>query len=178
MITFITGGQRSGKSTFAERLLKNKQNVGYIATSIVSDKEMEERVNIHRSSRPKEWRTIETYKNIASKIGKEEVYLLECLGTMTGNIMYDYTKDLDSIDGETSKNIEEEIFQEIKSLIETINEKGKDLIIVSNEVGFSLTSTNQVGRVYTDILGRINQRVVSLCDEAFLVVSGMEVRLK
>ncbi len=178
MITFITGGQRSGKSTFAEGLLKNKKNVGYIATSVVLDKEMEERVNIHKSTRPEEWRTIETYRNIASKIDKEEVYLLECLGTMTGNIMYDYTKDLDSIDVETSKTIEEEIFQEMKNLIDTINNMNKDLIIVSNEVGFSLTSTNQVGRVYTDILGRINQRVASLCDEAFLVVSGMEVRLK
>lgn len=178
MIIFITGGQRSGKSTFAEGLLKDKLNVGYIATSIVTDGEMEERVNIHRNSRPRQWRTIEAYRDIASNIGDEDIYILECLGTMTGNIMYDHTKDLDSIDGEVSKVIEEEIFSEIEKLINAIKEKDKDLIIVTNEVGFSLTSTNQVGRVYTDILGRINQRVARFCDEAYLVVSGMEVRLK
>jgi adenosylcobinamide kinase/adenosylcobinamide-phosphate guanylyltransferase len=178
MITFITGGQRSGKSTFAEGLLRDKLNVGYIATSIVTDQEMEDRVDIHRNSRPSVWRTIEAYKDIAANIGDEDIYILECLGTMTGNIMYDHTKDLDSIDGEISKVIEEEIFSEMEQLINTIKKKKKDLIIVTNEVGFSLTSTNQVGRVYTDILGRINQRVAQLCDEAYLVVSGMEVRLK
>ena len=56
--------------------------------------------------------------------------------------------------------------------------KNKHLIIVTNEVGFSLTSQNHVGRVYTDILGRVNQRIAKLSDEAYLVVAGMEVRLK
>lgn len=178
MIVFITGGQRSGKSSFAENLLKDKSNVGYIATSIVTDKEMEERVKIHRKTRPEVWRTIEAYRDFSQEIGSEDIYLLECLGTMTGNIMYDYTKDLDSIDSHISKLIEEEIYKEIRDLINTINCLDKDLIIVTNEVGFSLTSTNHVGRVYTDILGRINQRVAKLCDQAYLIVSGMEVRLK
>lgn len=178
MIIFVTGGQRSGKSTFAESLLKDNKNVGYIATSIVTDNEMKERVEIHKNSRPKEWRTIEAYRNISSHIGNEDAYILECLGTMTGNIMYDYTKDLDSIDIETSKKIEDEIYGEIKKLVDIINENNQDLIIVTNEVGFTLTSTNQVGRVYTDILGRINQRVGKLSDTAYMIVSGMEVRLK
>lgn len=180
MIILITGGQRSGKSNYAEKLIKEKKDakVAYIATSIVDGEEMEDRVRIHKNSRPSSWRTIEAYRDFSKEIKEEDYYMLECVGTMTSNIMYDFSKDLNRISTELSKEIEDEVFCEIENLIKTINEKNKHLIIVTNEVGFSLTSQNHVGRVYTDILGRVNQRIAKLSDEAYLVVAGMEVRLK
>lgn len=178
MIILITGGQRSGKSTYAENLLRDKENVGYIATSIADGKEMEERIKIHQMSRPQNWKTIETYKNFTQYINDEDYYLLECVGTMTSNIMFENTKDEEFIDTVLSKKIEDQIFSALKELIDKVNEEDKTLVIVTNEVGFSLTSNNHLGRVYTDILGRINQKLAKLSDEAYLIVSGMEVRLK
>lgn len=178
MITLITGGQRSGKSNFAQSLLMDKSGVAYIATSKVEDREMMERVRIHKENRPESWRTIESYRNLDSELGDEDYYLLECLGTMTSNIMYDITKYYEYIDAKLSKTVEDEIFHEVERLVSSINVKNKNLIIVTNEVGFSLTSDNHIARVYQDILGRLNQRVAAISEEAYLVVSGMQVKLK
>lgn len=178
MIKLVTGGQRSGKSTFAENFLRDKKGVAYIATSTIDGKEMEERVKIHRESRPSSWRTIERYRDFSEEIKDEDFYLFECVGTMTSNILFDHSKDLEYIPPQLSNKIEKEILDNLEDLIKTIREKNKNLFIVTNEVGFSLTSNNHLGRIYTDILGRVNQRLGKLSDEVYLVVAGIDLRIK
>lgn len=178
MITLITGGQRSGKSNFAEKLLKNRDDVTYIATSLADGEEMKERIRIHKSHRPKTWKTVETYRDFSNYVDENDYYILECVGTMVSNIMYEKTKDLEMIDTKISKEIEDDIFKEISDLIISVRDKDKNLILVTNEVGLSLTPNNHVGRVYTDILGRVNQRIGKMVDKAYLIVCGIEVELK
>lgn len=178
MIRLITGGQRSGKSNFAEALLKDKKSVAYMATSIAGDEEMKARIKNHQSSRPCEWRTVEKNYGLADEVGEEDFYLLECLGTLTSNILFDYTKDTEYVDDDLMKAIEDRLFDQVKALVDRVREEDKDLIIVTNEVGMCLTSLNHIGRVYTDILGRLNQKVARMADQVYLVVSGIEVRIK
>ncbi|NLY20308.1 MAG: bifunctional adenosylcobinamide kinase/adenosylcobinamide-phosphate guanylyltransferase [Tissierellia bacterium] len=178
MITLVTGGARSGKSNFAESLLENRDDVVYIATSIVADKEMEERVKHHKDNRPSIWRTFEGYTDLDSAVGSEEYYLLECLTVMTSNIMYDYSKDYERIPDEIQKQIEDVTVSEIKKLLDRIKSEGKQLIIVTNEVGSSIVPLDHISRVYRDVVGRVNQRVAALSDSAYLVVCGLEVKLK
>ncbi|MDO5725090.1 MAG: bifunctional adenosylcobinamide kinase/adenosylcobinamide-phosphate guanylyltransferase [Tissierellia bacterium] len=177
MIKLITGGIRSGKSNFAQNLLKTK-DVCYIATSKVEDEEMKARVKKHIESRPKDWRTFEDYKNLQRAVGLEENYILECLGNLCSNILYDITKDMEKIDSETQKLVEDLIFEEIFKLIKKIKSENKNLIIVTNEVGQTLVPINHLSRVYTDILGRTNQRVGNLADSIYLVVCGAGIKIK
>ncbi len=178
MITFITGGARSGKSSFAEGLYKGKEDVVYIATAIVTDEEMEDRVKMHQDSRPAEWRTFEGFRDIDKAVGSEENYLLDCITVLTSNIMFEKTKDLKRIDIETQKQVEDEILQEINKLIQKIRDKDKNLVLVSNEVGSSLVPEHHISRVFRDIQGRINQKVAEISDSAYLVVAGLPVKLK
>lgn len=178
MIILVTGGQRSGKSRFAESLVQGKENVAYIATSKVEDKEMEDRVKKHRESRPSHWKTIEAYKGFVDKLKDEDYYLLECVGTMTSNILFDYTQNLVEIPVEMQKEIEDKILEELEELINYIRKNNKNLIIVTNEVGSSLTSQYHLARVYTDILGRVNQKLARISDQAYVIISGIEMRLK
>lgn len=178
MIRLVTGGQRSGKSSFAEGLLKNKEKVAYIATARVDGQEMAERVKKHKESRPESWRTIEAYEDFLSYLGDEDYYLLECLGTMTSNIMYDLTKDMERISPEVAKGIEDRVYKNVADLVAYCREEDKDLIIITNEVGLSLTPMDHISRVYTDTLGRISQRVAKLSDEVYLVVCGIEMKIK
>lgn len=178
MIKLVTGGQRSGKSAFAEGLLRDKKNVAYIATATVDGEEMKDRVRKHQESRPASWRTIERYDNFLEDLGDEDYYLFECVGTMTSNIMFNYTRGLERVTTELATTIENHVFDSIKELIDYVNDNNKDLVIITNEVGFSLTSQNHIGRVYTDILGRLSQRLASISDEVYLVVAGIEVRIK
>jgi len=178
MITLVTGGARSGKSSFAESLLADKEDVVYMATSRIFDKEMEERIKLHRDSRPAIWRTFEGNYNLKEAIGEEKHYLLDCLTVLTSNIMFDITKDVEYIDYELQKRVEDNVLEEIKDLIQAVRAKDYNLVMVTNEVGYSVVPEHHISRVFRDIQGRINQRVAALSDEVYLVCCGIPVKIK
>lgn len=178
MITIVTGGARSGKSEYAENIYAHTDDVCYIATAIVSDAEMHTRVELHRESRNQKWRTFEGYKNLDSAVGDEKNYLLDCMTVMASNIMFDISKDEEHFTRDLIKKIEDAIYLEMKKLIDKIKSEGKNLVIVTNEVGSSIVPENKIARNYRDIIGRTNRRVAELCDEAYLIVMGYEVKLK
>ena len=178
MITLVTGGARSGKSSFAESLLADKEDVVYMDTSRIFDKEMEERIKLHRDSRPAIWRTFEGNYNLKEAIGEEKHYLLDCLTVLTSNIMFDITKDVEYIDYELQKRVEDKVLEEIKDLIQAVRAKDYNLVMVTNEVGYSVVPEHHISRVFRDIQGRINQRVAALSDEVYLVCCGIPVKIK
>ena len=178
MIILVTGGARSGKSSFAESLYKNKEDVVYIATSKATDKEMEERIKHHRERRPSYWRTYEGNYNLVEAIGKEKNYLLDCVTVLTSNIMFDKTKEESYISSELQNIVEEAIYDELCSLIDTIKDKKYNLILVTNEIGCSLVPENHIARVFRDIQGRVNQRVAALSNQVYLVSCGIPVKIK
>lgn len=178
MIVLVTGGARSGKSTFAENLYKDKKDVVYIATSKALDEEMKERIRRHRQSRPDYWRTFEGNYSLTKALGEEKNYLLDCITVLTSNIMFDMTKDLDTIPQKIQEEVEEKVYIELYNLIEAIRKKGYNLVMVTNEVGYSLVPENHIGRVFRDIQGRINQKVAALSDEVYLVCCGIPVKIK
>lgn len=178
MIKLVTGGMRSGKSNFAESLYINLEDVVYIATAQPTDEEMEVRIRVHQDVRPKEWKTFETSSDLTEAVGEENNYLLDCVTNYISNFMYRETVDEPIVSYEKEKKIEDEIYNAIKSLIDKIRKENKNLIIVTNEVGSSLTPMNHIGRVFTDIQGRINQKLAKESDEVYIVISGIEVKIK
>lgn len=178
MICLITGGARSGKSSFAESLYKDKKNVVYIATSKIYDKEMEERVKLHKKSRPSEWRTYEGNYKLSGAIGEEKNYLLDCITVLTSNIMFYISKDVEYIDYYLQKEIEDQVVLELENLINEIKDKDYNLILVTNEVGDSIVPQHHISRVFRDIQGRVNQRIALLSDTVYLVCCGIPVKIK
>ena len=178
MVILVTGGARSGKSNFAESLYKDKKNEVYKATSKILDKEMKERVKLHKISRPSYWRTYEGNYNLIKALGEEKNYLLDCITVLTSNIMFDITKDEEYIDNDLQTKVEDKIYDEIYSLMQAIENKGYDLVLVTNEVGYSLVPDNHIGRVFRDIQGRINQRIAAISHEVYLVCCGIPVKIK
>lgn len=179
-IVLVTGGSRSGKSTFAENLLQGKDNVLYIATAVVTDKEMEKRVEKHKKQRNQKWATYEGYKDL-DKILEEDsnkYVMLECVGTMVTNLIFDESYDFEKINGEEIGALSLRIRTEIEKTIIAAKEKDKELVIVTNEVGWGLVSEHRLGRIFSDILGHINQLIAKLCDEAYLVSCGLPLKLK
>lgn len=179
-IVLITGGSRSGKSSFGEGLLNEKDKVLYIATSIITDDEMRERVAIHKKRRNKNWITYEGYKNLDNIIRDSECryIMLECVTTMITNLIFDRYTDIENISRQEVQALEDSITEEFKKVIFTCRECDKEIIIITNEVGFGLISEYKLGRIFTDISGRINQFLGKSSDEAYLLVSGLPLKLK
>lgn len=178
MIYLVTGGARSGKSSFAENLYKDKMDVVYIATSKVFDQEMESRVMQHRESRPDQWRTFEANYKLKQAIAGEENYLLDCITALTSNIMYDMSKDREYIDYDLQKEIEDKVIDELEDLIKNIKVKNYNLVLVTNELGDSIVPEDHISRIFRDSQGRINQRIASIADQVYLVCCGIPLKIK
>lgn len=179
-IILVTGGSRSGKSTFAEKLLEDKDDVLYIATAVVTDKEMEKRVENHKKRRKQVWGTYEGFKELDKVIeqDKHKYIMLECIGTLVTNFMFEKDYDFDNMTQDEIGEFAKLIKIEIERTLLSIKESNKELIIVTNEVGWSLVPEYKLGRIFSDILGHLNQYIGSLSDEAYLVACGFPLKLK
>lgn len=182
-IVLVTGGARSGKSSFAESLCKMQNNkTAYIATSIPFDEEMKDRVKKHRESRPREWKTYETYEKVYASIpeiaAENETVILDCVTLMVNNLMFKENIDYDQITPEQANQIEKSIKEEFEKLIEAIKQTNLYFVIVTNEIGMSPVAANKLTRIYTDIIGRMNQLIARAADEVYFVVSGIPMQIK
>lgn len=177
MISIVTGGARSGKSEFAESLIKG--DAIYIATAENYDDEMDLRIKKHVKRRNEsgiKWRTVECLKNFDGLSGEEKYVLFDSLGVFVSNIMFSKTAD-----DLSDKSIEETILvvrKELEKLLDWARENDKELLIVTDEVGMSIIPESKVARVYRDLIGTINKEVAAKCDRAYFVCMGLEVRLK
>lgn len=180
-IIMVTGGARSGKSTFAEKLCKEiDKKAVYIACAKITDDDMAERVARHRSQRPAEWETVEQYKDFGgiSKKAECDVYILECVTTMITNLMFDEDIDYDKCSEDEIQNIEQKIHDEIKVMINEFKGSQKTLIIVTNEVGMGIVPAYRLGRIFRDIAGRMNRYIASCADEVYCIISGLPLKIK
>ncbi len=182
MLTVVTGGARSGKSRFAEKLTKNKDgSTAYIATGIPFDEGMKDRIKKHQASRPKEWTTIERYKNFRELLKdpvfeKSENILFDCITVMVSNLMLDSGLDFDLCGIDAVNRLEHEITMQVEELITIL--KDKNTVMVTNEIGSGIVPSFMMGNYFRDIAGRINQRIADYADEVYVTISGIPLQLK
>jgi adenosylcobinamide kinase / adenosylcobinamide-phosphate guanylyltransferase len=179
-VILVTGGSRSGKSSFAEELLKDKDEVLYIATAIVTDEEMAHRIEMHRKGRNQSWTTYEGYKSLNQAVeGFEGKFiLLDCITVMVTNLMFDEDRNFDTMSNEEIAVLEKDIEKELRVLVEAVKASYKTIVMVTNEVGMGLVPEYRLGRIFRDIAGRMNQRLGSLSDEVYLVTCGIPLKIK
>ncbi|UCD15200.1 MAG: bifunctional adenosylcobinamide kinase/adenosylcobinamide-phosphate guanylyltransferase [Candidatus Omnitrophota bacterium] len=169
-LKFIIGGARSGKSRFASETAKKAAGkVAFVATSQALDKEMEERIQLHKKIRPPTWQTFEEFKDIApliKRIGNQfDTIIIDCLTLYVSNLL---------LEGAEDNTIE----KGVSSLIEEIKQIKSDVFIVSNEVGLGVVPDNRLARRFRDLAGRINQLVATRSDEVTFIACGIPMALK
>jgi adenosylcobinamide kinase / adenosylcobinamide-phosphate guanylyltransferase len=182
-LTLVTGGARSGKSTFAEKLASSfGHKVLYVATSIPFDDEMKLRIKKHREQRPSEWKTIESYRDMDRIIGESledrECVLLDCVTIMISNIMLDCFYDWDNIKASQIDEAEKVVRCEIGKLLHIIEVSCVPFIVVTNEVGMGIVPEYSSARAFRDFAGRANQMLAEKAQEVYLCVSGINVKIK
>ncbi len=178
--TLILGGARSGKSRFAQQLALELggSHVTYLATAETTDKEMEKRIELHRRDRPESWKTWEGLPERLPEALKDlsGTCLLDCMTVWLSRM---------SLAEPAMESDDEGLWLEaesrIRNLAHRIVENAlhlEQLIIVSNEVGFSLVPPYRLGRRFRDLQGRVNQELSSRSDRVALVVAGLPLWLK
>lgn len=165
-IILITGGERSGKSTYAEQLaLRLSSNPVYLATAHIWDEEFRQRVERHQERRGPEWTNLEEEKWLSRHDVAGRVVLVDCLTLWATNFITD-PLDVDAV------------LQQLKAEFDRLTQQEATFIFVTNEIGMGGVSPNALQRRFTDLLGWLNQYVAGKADEVTLLVSGIPVKIK
>ena len=171
-IVLITGGARSGKSSFAEKLASTLgKDVLFLATAEAMDKEMADRIKKHKSKRSSTWKTVEEpiNINILNKFKNfEGAVILDCITLWLSNMIHKF-----GIEG-----AEDRILGDIRTLLKTVKTSKFTLILVSNELGLGIVPKNRLGREFRDIAGKCNQLIARMADEVYFMISGIELKIK
>ena len=164
----ITGGNRSGKSEFAESMaLKISDKPSYIFTGLNLDLEMNERIIKHKKRRKDKWNEFESYLNLVDVINQTDnrngaPRLVDCLTMWINNLIFE------------KLNIE----QEIDKLVKCIKVQKSPLIMVTNELGLGVIPDNKLSRNFLDINGDLNKMIANIADEVYVVISGIPLKIK
>ncbi|MBN2898044.1 MAG: bifunctional adenosylcobinamide kinase/adenosylcobinamide-phosphate guanylyltransferase [Clostridia bacterium] len=182
-IVLVTGGARSGKSSFAEEhVLQLGERIGYIATAEPFDEGMQDRIKKHISQRPATWPTYECYQEISPEIQTIstscDVVILDCITVMLTNLMFKNEMDWETLSRSRIDEIEQYILEEVTQLIENMREHHLNAVIVTNEVGAGIVPENRLSRVFRDMAGRVNQLISKQSDDVYYVVSGIPIKIK
>lgn len=166
-IILITGGQRSGKSTYAEQMaLKLSPQPVYVATAHIWDDEFRERVRIHQKRRGPEWTNLEKERQLSQLQLPGRVILIDCVTLWATNFFFDFQSDV------------ERSLQALKHEFDAFTAQEATFIFVTNEIGTGGVSENGIQRKFTDLLGWANQYIASKAEEVYWMVSGIPVKIK
>lgn len=179
MSILVTGGARSGKSSFAERwIMANADRAVYVATAQAFDQEMKDRIALHREQRNRSdfpWRTAEEPLRLAELLAawqaeaESPAVLVDCLTLWLSNVI---------LEAEGQQDMEKRIREAIDTLVEQIRTYPGTLVLVTNEVGDGIVPEYALGRLFRDYAGILNQSVARVSSQVFLVTVGIPIELK
>ena len=179
-IIMVTGGARSGKSGYAQRLAESLPGPRtYVATCPAvfagpeNDSEMADRIRRHRRDREAAgWETVEetvALAEVLSGLVDRQVVLVDCLTLWVNNLVYR---------AGVEKICEDDIAEAAGELVRVCGRRTGTVILVTNEVGWGVVPDNPLARCFRDLAGRCNQVIAAAADEVVMVVCGIATTLK
>ena len=173
-LVVFTGGARSGKSSAAQELarlrsLDTQPVVIAVFGDGENDAEMAERIGRHRADRPADFTTLEASgaDSWIDAVPDEALLIVDCLGTLLSRVMAELGPDTRA----------EEVEKRALGTVARLLARPGDTIVVTNEVGDGVVPAYASGRVFRDVLGRLNRTLVAAADVAYLVVCGRPIDL-
>lgn len=166
-IHLITGGERSGKSTYAEsEALRLSESPVYLATARVWDEEFRQRILRHQERRGPEWTNIEEDIRPSKHDFTGRVVLIDCITLWATNYFFDMQQDVD------------QALAALKKEFDTLVQQDAAFIFVTNELGMGGMSESRTQRLFTQLQGWMNQHVAARADRVTLMVSGLPLTVK
>jgi len=166
-ITLVTGGARSGKSSFAQQMAESRSDRPvYLATARIWDEDFAQRVKRHQEDRDERWENVEEEKQLSKHDFSGKVVLMDCVTLWLTNFFHDSEYKL------------EEALEAAKAEWAQFIQQDMELIVVTNELGMGVHPEHEVARKFADLQGWMNQHIAKGADAVYLLVSGIPVKIK
>lgn len=163
----VTGGQRSGKSLYAERLtLERSDRPVYMATAEARDDELRDRIRRHRERRGGNWTTIEAQMHLSEHDVNGRQVLIDCATMLSTNYFFACGEDIDRT------------LDAVRADLEGLFAQDAAFVVVTNEIGLGGISANAMQRRFTDLLGFVNKYIADRADTVYMMVSGIPLKIK
>lgn len=168
MIYLITGGERSGKSSYAQDLaMELSASPMYVATARKWDGDFQKRIDRHQQERDERWVNIENEKLLSEIDFSGKVAVVDCVTLWLTNFFIDNENNV-----ELSLDLAKAEFDKMAS------QESATIIIITNEIGMGVHAQTHIGRKFTELQGWMNQYLAKKADEVVLMVSGIPVKIK
>ena len=166
-VILVTGGQRSGKSRYAQQLaLSLSTHPVYLATARIWDEEFRRRVERHQHDRGPEWTNIEEEKELSRHRLDGRVVVVDCVTLWCTNFFFDLNAEVDKA------------LEAVREEFDRLTRQDATFLFVTNEIGCGATSENEIQRKFTDLQGWVNQYIAAQADEVILMVAGIPMNVK
>ncbi len=167
-LTIVSGPINSGKSRWAEELLKDQSIVTYIATGKPANADIEwaSKIREHIQRRQKTWSTIESQGNLHTDIINSSDAKNIIIDSLGGFVTANIAKD--KIDWFSIK----------QSFLHSIEHYKGNLIVVVEETGWSVVPSTQVGTLFRNRLSELALELQSIAHSIWLVVLGRAINIK
>lgn len=167
MIYYISGGERSGKSSFAQKLaLELSDSPIYLATAHIWDEDFQKRVKRHQDDRDERWTTIEEEKFLSKVPTENKTVVIDCVTLWLTNILFECKDNFDAA------------LELAKNEFTDFTSQNATFIFISNELGMGVHADNHLARKFVELQGWMNQFIAAKADKAFFMVSGLPLTLK
>lgn len=172
-LSFILGGARSGKSSYAQLRAESAAASGgkqpaliYVATAQAGDAEMAERILRHQSDRGARWKTLEAPLELADAVTQtsspDQIAVVDCLTLWLSNLIH------------AGRDIE----KESDTLLRALSHSPARIILISNETGLGIVPDNALARLFRDHAGRLHQKIAAQADQVFFIAAGLPLQMK
>jgi adenosylcobinamide kinase/adenosylcobinamide-phosphate guanylyltransferase len=176
-IILITGGSRSGKSAYAQRLAESYPGPkAFIATCPVLDKEMARRIQRHQADRSHDpsWHTWEASLHLEQALQDAQgssAILVDCLTLWVNNLLHEAILSASGL-------TEDSMAAHTRRILSAARASAETSLFITNEVGMGIIPDNPLARQYQDLLGRCNQVMAAGADEVLLMSCGLTLKIK
>lgn len=191
-IILITGGQRSGKSSYGEKLALELAGAAlktgdvcvasrkpiYLATARIWDEEFARRVRRHQAGRTEGWENREEEKLLSRHHVTGRVVLVDCVTLWATNFFFDVMEADGEPEGDASCSRVEQALEQLKAEFDQFTAQEAVFIFITNEIGMGEVSQNKVQRLFTDLQGWLNQYIAARANRVVWMVSGIPVSIK
>ncbi len=184
-LILVTGPVRSGKSRFAERLAGEAAvGVTYVATAAAdaNDSEWSARLEHHRRRRPQHWNVVETASGsnidlyeVLKNPPDNGVLLVDSLGTWLADRMSGAHPELLDQPSALETAAEHDCALLVRALLAS---PAKLIVVVGEETGWGIVPEHRSGRIFRDVLGRLQQEVAAHAERAYLTIDGIAIDLR